>query len=74
MANLGHFFHGKCFVYVKIVFFRLNFGKILPEKESTASMRGVLLHLSFSGLSSGKPNLHGPLGAQFSVVYFDRFT
>jgi hypothetical protein len=44
------------------------------KKESTASMRGVLLHLSFSGLSSGKANLRGPLGAQFSVVYFHRFT
>jgi hypothetical protein len=55
--------------------FQVELWKTFAKKtKSTDSMRGILLHLSFSGLSSGKTNLHDPLGAQFSVVYFDRFT
>jgi hypothetical protein len=33
LANLGHFFHEKSIGHVEIIFFRLKFGKLLPEKK-----------------------------------------
>ncbi len=35
--NLGHFFHGKSFVSVKIIFLRSKFGKISPKKKPLPS-------------------------------------
>jgi hypothetical protein len=34
LVNLGHFFHGKSFVQVEIIFSRLKFGKFSPQKNT----------------------------------------
>ncbi len=34
LANLGHFFHGKSFLQVEIIFFRQGFGENSPIKET----------------------------------------
>jgi hypothetical protein len=53
-VNLGHFFHAKSFVYVKVIFFRsqfveilqrgnlIFFSKVVIEAVSKAKLNGIM--------------------------------
>jgi hypothetical protein len=49
-AYFGHFFHGKLFVYVQIVYFRSKLGKILPQKNVNDVGKSYCILVRFKNL------------------------
>jgi hypothetical protein len=64
LTKLGHFFHGKSFVWVKIVLFKSKFGKISPKTNPLIYQRQVsfgVTHWSTIGTTKARVNQHPPV-------------
>jgi hypothetical protein len=50
-VNLGHFFHAKSFVYVKVIFFRSKFIEILQRENLILKKKVVIETVSKAKLN-----------------------